>query len=67
MSSLCLLFFRRFDHLERMMDDKLKMLFDFANNLSSINTSRSTMAPVSASDDSDNKTTFVFDRATFTK
>jgi len=59
--------FRRFDSLERIIDDKMKMLFDFANNLSVTNLVRSPTYPIATTDASDNRTAFHIDKFIFSK
>jgi hypothetical protein len=49
------------------MDDKMKMLFDFANNLSTTNNTRPSNNPIATADVSDNKNSFVIDKLVFTK
>ena len=58
---------RRFDSLERMMDDKMKMLFDFANNVALVNNDRQCINLSPSNELTDNKTCFAIDKLIFTK
>jgi hypothetical protein len=50
------------------MDEKMKMLFNFANNLPATNNIRSSaINPISMTDATDNKNSFAIDKLVFTK
>ncbi|CAF4652739.1 unnamed protein product [Rotaria sp. Silwood2] len=57
----------RFDCLERIMDDKMKLLLDFANNVSVTNNNHQSSNLNQTNDTIDNKKIFVIDKLVFTK
>lgn len=64
---LCIIFrsiFSRFDSLERLMDDKMKLLFDVANNIQGMKSSTQFSNP-NQTNTTDNKHSYLFERVTF--
>jgi hypothetical protein len=61
------LYFRRFDSLEKVMDDKMKMLFDVANTIALTNARRQSNISNQLNEVMDSKTCFVIDKLVFPK
>jgi hypothetical protein len=59
--------FRRFDSLERVIDDKMKMLFDVANNIAVTNNQRQNNNLTQSNELLDSKNCFVIDKLVFPK